>query len=145
MTLNKTRILFLDDHEDTREMVALILKQSGYEVLTSATISATLKLARRGNFNLFIFDSTLPDGSGLDLCADVRRFDLQTPILFYSGLAEDKYKNLALSSGAQAYLVKPVDVPELLQTVQKLIAQAKPTPQLTNNAITRKRSAAAAG
>jgi DNA-binding response OmpR family regulator len=115
------RILFVEDHDDTRELVALILRESQYSVTTAATIDETLKLARRSQFNLFILDSWLLDGSGIDLCKQIRKFDDCTPILFYSGAAYEKDKSLAISSGAQAYLVKPVEVPELLQAVESLI------------------------
>ncbi len=121
MSFPTPRILFVDDHEDTRDLISLVLQKSHYEVATAATIDETLKLARSGYFHLFIFDSWLPDGSGVDLCKLVRQFDHCTPILFYSGLATSKDKNLALSSGAQGYLVKPVEVPELLRAIKDLI------------------------
>jgi len=119
----KPRILFVEDHEDTRDFIALVLQESQHEVATTDNIGDTLKLAQRGNFNLFIFDSLLPDGSGVDLCKQIRSFDQQTPILFYSGLAQEKDVNLALNAGAQAYLIKPVEVPQLLQAVRDLIAK----------------------
>jgi DNA-binding response OmpR family regulator len=82
-----------------------------------------LKLARSGRFNLFIFDSWLPDGSGIDLCKKVREFDHCTPILFYSGAAFENDRKLALSSGAQAYLIKPVETSELLQAIKTLMVK----------------------
>ena len=121
MTSPKPRILITDDHEDTREMIALVLKQSDYEVSGAANVVEALKLATSGKYNLFIFDSWLPDGTGIDLCRTVRTFDHQTPILFYSAVAYEQDKELAMSAGAQAYLVKPVELAELLQTVKELI------------------------
>ena len=120
MSTPKPRILFTEDHEDTREMVVLFL-QSDYEVATASNVVETLRMAQSGDYNLFIFDSWLPDGLGIDLCRSVREFNHHTPILFYSGLGYEKDKNLALSSGAQAYLVKPVDIPYLLQTINDLL------------------------
>ncbi len=92
MTLLKSRILFVEDHDDTRDLISMVLQQSDYDVATAANIDDTLKLARSEHFNLFIFDSWLPDGSGIDLCKEVRKFDHRTPILFYSGLAYEKEK-----------------------------------------------------
>ena len=117
----KPRILYVEDHEDTRELIALILRESQFAVTTAATIEETLQLARGGNFNLFIFDSWLLDGSGINLCKQIREFDDCTPILFYSGAAYEKDMTSALSSGAQAYLVKPVEVPKLLAAIKSLI------------------------
>jgi DNA-binding response OmpR family regulator len=127
MTPHKLRILFVEDHDDTCELIAFVLQNSHYEVATTATMNETLKLVRNENFNLFIFDAWLPDGTGLDLCKQVRLFDLRTPILFYSGLAHEKDRNLALRAGAQGYLIKPVEIDELLETVNELMsAQVKP-------------------
>ncbi len=122
MTFPKPRILLTEDHADTRELVTLILEPD-YEVTSSATLIDALDLAKAGTFNLFIFDSRLPDGSGVDLCKQIRDFDQKTPILFYSALAFEADKTSALGIGAQAYLVKPVDVPELLFTVRELLAK----------------------
>jgi DNA-binding response OmpR family regulator len=115
------RILFVEDHEDTRELMALILRDFQYDVATAATINESLELAKSNQFNLFILDSWLIDGSGIDLCKQIRQFDDRTPILFYSGAAYEKDKYLAMSSGAQGYLIKPVEVPELLATIEGLI------------------------
>ncbi len=120
MSPHKPRILFVEDHDDTRELLSLVLREH-YEVATAATVEDSLKLARQGKFNLFIFDSWLPDGYGVDLCKLVREFDRHTPILFYSGLSQKSDRDIALRAGAQGYLVKPVEVPELLQAVSELI------------------------
>jgi DNA-binding response OmpR family regulator len=124
MTLRKPRILFVEDHDDTRDLITLLLNYQ-YDVSTASTLQEGLNLIRSGNFNLFIFDSWLLDGSGIDLCKRVREFDQRTPILFYSAAAYESDKNLALKAGAQAYLVKPVDVGDLLKTINSLIRERR--------------------
>ena len=124
MTLRKPRILFVEDHDDTRDLIALLLDHQ-YDVSTASTLHDALNLIRSGHFNLFIFDSWLLDGSGVDLCKRVREFDQSTPILFYSAAAYESDKNLALNAGAQAYLVKPVDVADLLKTIKSLIPESR--------------------
>jgi DNA-binding response OmpR family regulator len=118
------RILLVEDHEDTRDLVALILADSNYLVKTAETLAAAMKLAETENFSLFILDSDLPDGSGLELCERIRKTDQRTPIVFYSGLAYERDKTTALAAGAQAYLVKPVSVDELVRSAAQLIASA---------------------
>jgi DNA-binding response OmpR family regulator len=125
MKSSKARILFTEDHQDTCEMVKLMLEQFDYEVTTASDMIETLRLVNSRDFNLFIFDSWLPDGSGIDLCRKIRESNRRTPILFYSGLAYQKDKDLAFSSGAQAYLVKPVDQPQFLQTITELLSLEK--------------------
>ncbi len=90
MKAPQSRILLVEDHEDTCELVAYILMDSDYLVDTTSTIEAALKLVESQNYDLFIFDSTLPDGSGVELCRVVRKLDQLTPIVFYSGLAYEK-------------------------------------------------------
>ena len=125
MTLFKPRILFVDDHDDTRALIALLLEQSHYDVTTASSFADSLKLIRSGSFNLYIFDSWLPDGSGIDLCKQVREFDHGTPILFYSAAAYESDKDLAFKAGAQAYLVKPVEVSDLLKMIRSQIPKRR--------------------
>ena len=115
------RILYIEDHADTRELVTLLLAQKSYEVITGATIESGVALAGAGDFDLYLLDSWLPDGSGLDLCKRIRQFDQTTPILFYSAAAYAADSDEALKCGAQAYLVKPSQPSELCDLVTRLI------------------------
>ena len=117
----RQKILFVEDHEDTRDLFSIILEQSNYEVVTSANMAGALTLAETGTFDLFVLDSLLEDGTGLELCKRIRLIDHSTPILFYSALAYEKDKNEAINSGAQRYLVKPVDIPLLCNTVAEML------------------------
>ena len=115
------RVLYIEDHEDTRELVTLVLEQKSYEVVTGGTIASGVELAGSEQFDLYLLDSWLPDGSGLDLCKQIRQFDPVTPILFYSAAAYEADREQALRSGAQAYLVKPSHPSELCSLVTTLI------------------------
>jgi DNA-binding response OmpR family regulator len=121
MQLRNRRILYIEDHADTRELVTIILRQNEYDVITGSTIEAGIDLARSGRFDLYLLDSWLPDGSGLDLCKRIREFDPLTPILFYSAAAYDADREDALKSGAQGYLIKPSQTSELCSLVSALI------------------------
>jgi DNA-binding response OmpR family regulator len=115
------RILYIEDHEDTRELVTLLLAQKSYEVITGSTIASGVALAGTERFDLYLLDSWLPDGSGLDLCQRIRQFDQKTPILFYSAAAYAADHDQALKCGAQGYLVKPSPPSELCDLVGQLI------------------------
>ena len=122
MRFNDTpRVLYIEDHEDTRELVTLVLEQRGYEVVTGTTIESGIALAFSQPFDLYLLDSWLPDGSGLDLCRRIREFDTVTPVLFYSAAAYEMDRADAINSGAQAYLVKPSQPSELANLVTSLI------------------------
>lgn len=121
---NIRRILYIEDHEDTRELVTLLLAQKSYEVITGSTIASGVALAGAEKFDLYLLDSWLPDGSGLDLCQRIRQFDQTTPILFYSAAAYANDHDMAMKCGAQAYLVKPTQPSELCDLVTELIEES---------------------
>jgi len=118
------RVLYIEDHEDTRELVTLLLGQKSFEVVTGATIESGIALATTQRFDLYLLDSWLPDGSGLDLCQRIREFDQTTPILFYSAAAYASDHDMALQCGAQAYLIKPSQPSELCRLVSELIEKS---------------------
>jgi len=120
-SIDTPRVLYIEDHEDTRELVTLVLEQRDYEVVTGSTIKNGIALARSQDFDLYLLDSWLPDGSGLDLCRQIREFDKATPILFYSAAAYEIDRDHALRCGAQAYLIKPSQPSELCNLVTALI------------------------
>jgi DNA-binding response OmpR family regulator len=126
MRPTKSKILFVEDHEDTRELMALVLEQANYEVVTAPSIARALTLAGGDKFDLFVLDSLLLDGTGIELCKLIREIDHSTPILFCSAKAYDKDKNEAFSSGAQRYLVKPIEISLLCRTVAELITGPQP-------------------
>jgi DNA-binding response OmpR family regulator len=119
--MNYPKILIVEDHEDTRELMVFLLKQSDYEVLSAACIAEALTLIKKEQPDLVVLDSLLPDGNGLELCRNLHRVTPTTPILFCSGLAYEADKQEALTSGAHAYLIKPVDPNLLCSTVAELL------------------------
>jgi len=121
----KIRLLLAEDHEDTRDLLTLVLTEENYEITTSPSVTRALELAKDKKFDVMIVDSHLNDGSGLELCRAIRQYDALTPILFYSGLAYEKDKEAAFIAGAQDYLVKPVSLQLLVETLRKLLADSK--------------------
>ena len=116
------RILCIDDHDDTSEMLKLLLAQQDYEVRTAATMHQALELAPHHKFDLYVLDRHLPDGSGLELCAKLQQVTPGVPCVFYSGDAYAVHRSQALAAGADAYVAKP-DIDGLIDNVHKLLAQ----------------------
>ena len=117
----KHKILLVEDHEDTSDLMVLILSRLNYDVATAASIAGALSLAASSDFDLFVLDSLLSDGTGTDLCKQIRQRDGSTPILFYSAMAFDYDKDQALMAGAQRYLVKPVECEVFCRTVTEML------------------------
>jgi len=115
-------ILYIEDDQDTRELVTYVLAVSNYEVVAAANYEDALLLARTEHFDLYLIDNWMSGGSGIDLCKKLREFDTSTPILFYSGAAYENDKQQAFAAGAQAYLVKPAENDELIAEVFRIIS-----------------------
>jgi DNA-binding response OmpR family regulator len=121
METRQHHVLYIEDHDDTRELVTLVLAERNYRVTTGSTVVDALKLAREQHFDLYMLDSWLPDGSGIDLCKTLRELDPGIPIMFLSGAAYEADKESAINSGAQGYLIKPADLDVLCSEVSRLI------------------------
>jgi DNA-binding response OmpR family regulator len=117
----RKHILLVEDKEDDRGIVEFKLRE--YKLALAYDFDDGLRLARQGYFDLYILDNWLPGGSGIGLCRRIREFDPHTPILFYSAAAYDHDIQEALRSGAQAYLIKPVNIDEFGQMVARLISR----------------------
>ena len=122
MNESKSKILCVEDDEDTCELISFVLKQAGYEVEACSKIDC-LKLIHEEKFLAFILDNWFEGTSGVDICKEIRSFDSHTPIIFFSGEARPKEIELALESGANAYLVKPNDFEKLTETVIRFIEE----------------------
>ena len=110
------RILCVDDHADTCEMLAQLLKLAGYESDSAATAQEALDLARADGFALYVIDHRLPDGDGIELCREVRALHPRTPIVIYSADAYPAQHQEAIAAGANAYIDKP-NIDELIAAV----------------------------
>jgi CheY-like chemotaxis protein len=124
MPQTKCRILFIDDHEDASEMMKLILSNEDYEVVTAVTFVEALEQATESEFDLYVLDRNLPDGSGLELCQKLTQLTPNVPCIFYSGDAYAIHRSEALAAGAQDYIAKP-DIDRLIQKVNQLLSESE--------------------
>jgi DNA-binding response OmpR family regulator len=115
------RILYVEEHAESSELLALWLGSYGYELVSANTLSDGLSLAKSGTFNIYILSGKFIDGTGLDLCRLIRQFDPTTPIVFYSALTRDSDLVAAVNAGAQAYLIKPNDFEQIASTIKRLV------------------------
>ena len=126
MAKSPCRILCVDDHADTSEMLKVLLSNEEVEVVTAITIEEALELVKVESFDLYVLDKRLPDGSGLDLCRKLTSITPNVPCMFYTGDAYDVHRQQALEAGAEEYVAKP-DIDRLIETVQKLLSDKECT------------------
>jgi OmpR-family two-component system manganese-sensing response regulator len=118
----KPRILFVEDHDDTRSVIRLLLGHRGYQVETAGSANQGLELAQNEPFDLFLLDYQLGDGSGKELCEKIREFDSNTPILFFSA-SHPKIQQDAVECGAQGFVLKP-DIDALHGEIERALTAA---------------------
>ena len=114
------RVLYVDAHLNSCEMMRPLLGFSGYKVTTANNVGEGQELATKGRFDLIIISDWFSDGTGVELCRKIRGFDQRTPIVFYSGLAGAADIRAGMSAGAQSYLVKP-NIDSLEPTISRLL------------------------
>jgi DNA-binding response OmpR family regulator len=106
-------VLCVEDDFDTQEMLRILLCERGYGFEVAGTSADALRLIQQKDIALVLLDNMLPDGNGVELCRQVRKFDKQLPIVFVSGSANEDERQEALGSGANAFLTKPLALDKL--------------------------------
>lgn len=116
------QILCVDDHDDTSEMLQILLASPDYEVRTARSVEEAVLLASSVDFDLYVLDKRLPDGTGLQLCQQLNALTPGIPCVFYTGDAYEIHKQEALEAGADAFIAKP-DLEGLIKAVEHLLSR----------------------
>src|SRR5215217_5436597 len=114
-------VLVADDHEDTRLLFRTVLEVRGYGVIEAADGEETVRTAESARPDLILMDGSLPRLSGVDATRQIRSSDHigHVPIIFISGHAGAAFLALAREAGCDEYLVKPFDLTELEDVLEK--------------------------
>lgn len=107
------RVLVVEDHPPTRELLERSLSAAGFEARSAATLAQGLDRAREGPFDVLVLDVMLPDGDGYALCRALRTEGVLTPILFLTARGEVEDRIRGLDAGGDDYLRKPFALAEL--------------------------------
>jgi two-component system KDP operon response regulator KdpE len=117
------RILVCDDDRQIIRALRLMLREMGYEVLTSETGEGALDLAAVRGPHAAIVDLMLPDIPGIEVCRRLREWS-DIPILVLSAIGEEAVKIEALQNGADDYVTKPFGPGELIARIAALLRRA---------------------
>jgi CheY-like chemotaxis protein len=121
MSATSPKILIIEDDEDTRFVYGVLLRMEGFAVTQAGNLTEGLSRALSTSYDLIIMDVRLPDGDGVELCRQIRAFNKITPIMFVSAAAYKKDVERGMEAGAQAYITKPAESDELINTVTHLL------------------------
>ena len=119
------RVLVCDDELQIIRALKVILRDAGYEALATATAKEALDTAAVQNPDAAIIDLVLPDGDGVEVCAELRSWS-RMPILVLSAVGEEKEKVRALEAGADDYVTKPFGPRELIARLEAALRRAAP-------------------
>ena len=111
------RIYVLEDDQDIRNIIEMILIEEKYEVISFSSISEFMLKDKHDKADLFLLDIRLPDGNGINVCEMLKK-DYNTekiPVLMMS--ANSSQKEVENSCGAQGFIEKPFDIYKLIEQV----------------------------
>jgi two-component system response regulator MtrA len=117
------RVLVIEDDPDTQQMLSMILRSEGYEVLPAATGPLGLELLRKMGPDLVILDWMLPGMDGLEVCKRAREFTT-VPIIMLTAKTGTDEKVSGLDTGADDFLPKPFEPQELLARIRAQLRRA---------------------
>jgi len=117
------RILFIDDDDMLAKLGEKILTRKGYQVtmMTESTEALKMFAANADRFQLVITDQTMPDLTGKELIPKLREIKSDIPIILCTGFSSKINQETAKKLGINAFMMKPLDIPELLQTIRQVL------------------------
>jgi two-component system KDP operon response regulator KdpE len=114
------RVLVVDDEPQIVRGLQVILRNEGYRVEEATTKQEALDSVSVRPPDAIVLDLVLPDGNGLEVCREIRRWS-QVPILVLSAVGDEQQKVLALDAGADDYVTKPFGSEELLARIRAVL------------------------
>ena len=120
-------ILVVDDDPEIRKLLARYIESQGFRVLLAANCRELNDKLATHHVDLIVLDVMLPDGSGLDVCRDLRARRSSVPIILLTALKEDVDRIIGLEIGADDYLGKPFNPRELIARVRAVLRRRAET------------------
>ena len=120
------KILVIEDEPDIRKTLEYNLSREGYEVAVSGTLQEAKKLLEP-SLSLLVLDLMLPDGSGLDLCREIKKNSLLSniPIIILTAKDDEVDRVVGFELGADDYVTKPFSVRELILRVKAVLKRGE--------------------
>lgn len=119
------KVLIVDDDLEILDLLRLVMTRSGHEVLTAMTGKEALGVVAEVNPDVAFVDMRLRNSNGLDLLSDIKRLYPETAVIIMTGYQDMGTAIKAMQGGAFDYVTKPVDTPQLINLVEKVLETKK--------------------
>ena len=119
------KILVVEDDNDLNNLIQTVLEGKGHDVFTARNGKEALDILDIAHIYLIISDIMMPHMDGIALLTDLRAANIEMPILLITAKGSYDDKNKGFSSGADDYMVKPIDIKELVLRVNALLRRSK--------------------
>jgi DNA-binding NtrC family response regulator len=113
------RILIVDDDENIRKALATILEEEGYKIDSAETAKQAIEKTNKNFYNLALIDIRLPDMEGVELLTKIKETTPRMRKVIITGYPTLQNAIEAVNKGADAYIVKPFDIDEILKTIRE--------------------------
>ena len=120
------KILIIEDQPDLLKALELNLRKEGYEVVKASTGELGMRLALQETPQLILLDVMLPGVSGLDVCRELRKKGIETPIIMLTAKGDEIDRVVGLELGADDYVSKPFSLPELKARIRACLRRQRP-------------------
>ncbi len=117
-------VLVVEDDEKMNYIVSAKLEEQGYRVRHCGNPMEAFDVMDQEKVDLIVSDIMMPEMDGFEFAAEVRRFDKQIPILYMTAKSDIASKKRGFSLGIDDYMVKPIDLSELVMRVEALLRRA---------------------
>ena len=111
------------DNEDNCHLYDLLFSRAEKrcKVITAENMNEAVDFVKSRTIDLYILEIYGHGVDGIELCKIIRKNDAKTPIIFYSGMARERDRSMALAAGANDYLVKAADIDKFIETVSEYL------------------------
>jgi DNA-binding response OmpR family regulator len=131
---NRPAVLIIDDEEAIRELLTRALEENGYVTDSCGTGLEGIKKAGEGFYNIALIDIFLPDMNGVELLKRLKEREPRTRKIIMTGNPSLQNATEALNKGADAYIIKPLDIRKVLATIKEQLQKQNEEQQILHAA-----------
>lgn len=125
MSMHIPQVLVVDDDSEIRKLLSRYMQEQGFRVQLASNCQEVHERLVTNQIDLVVLDVMLPDGSGLDLCRNLRAKRSTVPIILLTALKEDVDRIIGLEIGADDYLGKPFNPRELVARIRAVLRRGQ--------------------